>query len=243
MISMAVTTTVFKLLPGKTREYLDLACDIMEGRRGEYELSRHRLGLTVERSWIEPTNAGDFLITYYEGDDPVRSLRGMAGSAEPFDVWFRERFRDLTGVDLGKPDSLAPGELIFESPKLAVEGVLKPLATVFPVKPGMKNDWREWLDELLVSRAEEYRAYMWRYGFAVEKAFLLHTSEGPLAVLYFEGSDPALSIARFARSHNPFDAWMREEMLYLNGIDFIRRSTAPAPDLVLDWAETRKIAA
>jgi hypothetical protein len=58
-----------------------------------------------------------------------------------------------------------------------------------------------------------------------------------MIILHAEGDEPASAISRFARSSHPFDAWMREELLYLCGIDFIRRQTAPAPHLVFDWRE------
>ncbi len=232
---MAVTTTILKVLPGKTGEFIDFMCDVRAGRAEEHSASRQRLGLEVERAWIEPTATGDVIIMYFEGQDPAKSMKMLAKSKENYDVWYRDRLRDITGVDLGKHDGVELGELVFESPRLNREGPEIPYATVVPIQPGFKDKWRQWLDELLVSRENEYRSYLERYGLSIEKIFVVRTPDGPAAVLYAEGEDPAGAVARFARSHQPFDAWMREEMLYLNGIDFVRRQTAPAPDLMLDW--------
>ena len=241
---MAVTMTFFKVLPGKTREYVDFICDVREGRVEEHAASRRAIGLDVERAWLEPTAAGDVLIMYFEGDDPSKSLRMLAESKDDYDVWYKERLHDITGVDFSKPDAVELGEPVFESPRISREGKEIPYATVIPIQPGLKDKWRAWLDELLVSRENEYRNYLERYGLSVEKFFVLRTPSGPAGILYAEGEDPAGAVAKFARSHHPFDAWMREEMLYLNGIDFIRRQTAPAPDLMLDWrTEARKAAA
>jgi hypothetical protein len=210
----------------------------------DHEASRYRLGINVELAWVETTSAGDVLILYFEGENLEKAFYLLAESNDPYDLWYKERFLAITGTDLKRPEAFELGELVFESPMLVKAGTMVPVATVFPVQPGMKTEWRAWLDELLVSHADEFRAYLWRYGFTLERFFLQLTPTGPMAVLYAEGTDPARSIARFARSHHPFDAWMREEMLYLNGIDFIRRATAPAPDLVLDWrAEPKKVAA
>ncbi len=241
---MAATMTIFKIMPGKTREYLDFAREMKDVRPGEHAASRRRLGIATERVWIEPTNAGDVLLYYLEGDDLEKSFRGLADSKDSFDVWFKGRFLDITGVDLGRPEAVELGELVFESPRLHREGTDIPLATVMPIQPGFTNEWRAWLGELLVSREDEYRGYLVRYGLGVEKVFLVRTPAGRMGIVYAEGDNPAGAIAKFAKSHHPFDAWMREEMLYLNGIDFIRRATAPAPDLVLDWkAEPRRAAA
>ena len=241
---MAVTTTILRVLPGKTSEFIDFICDVRAGRVEEHGVSRDRVGLEVERVWLEPTASGDVIIMYYEGKDPAKSMRMLEKSTEDYDLWYRDRLHDITGVDFCKADAVELGELVFESPRLDRKGPDVPYATVIPIQPGLKDEWRQWLDELLVSREDEYRSYQERYGLSIEKLFVVRTSEGPAGVLYAEGEDPAGGIARFARSHQPFDAWMREEMLYLNGIDFVRRQTAPAPELILDWkAKTRKAAA
>ena len=240
---MAVTMTYFKVLPGKTHEYVDFVCDVREGRAAEHAASRQAAGIEVERAWLEPTASGDVLIMYFEGDDLTKSVRMLAESKSDYDVWYKERLADITGVDFNDPESFILGERVFESPRLNREGTNIPYATVLPVHPEQMEKWRAWLDELLVSRENEYRNYLERFDLSIEKIYLLHRPEGPMAILYAEGEDPAGAVATFARSHHPFDAWMREEMLYLNGIDFIRRQTAPPPDLMLDWkAETKRAA-
>jgi len=244
MMVMAATATVFHILPGKTPECLEFNRIVTGDRHADHEASRYRLGITLERAWVETTNAGDVLILYYEAENLERAFQLLTESNDPYDLWYKERFLAITGVDLNHFEAFEPGELVFESPHLDSTGPVVPLATVLPVRPGLKTEWRQWLEDLNVSHAKEFRAHLERYGFTVERFFLQLTPRGPMAILYAEGADPAGSIASFARSNHPFDAWMREEMLYLNGIDFIRRATAPPPDLVLDWkAKPKRVAA
>ncbi len=241
---MAASATVMHILPGKTREFLDFACDLREGRLQDHKASRHNLGITTERVWIETTNSGDVLIFYLEGDKLERSFKLLAESREPYDLWYKERMRAITGVDLNHPEAVTLAELVLESPEFVSDHPVNRVATVFPILPGLKNEWRQWIDELVVARQDEYRGYLWRYGLRRERFFLQAGPGGNLVILYAEGEDPAGSIARFARSHHPFDIWMREEMLFLNGIDFIRRASAPRPDLVFEWAaEPGRVAA
>ena len=241
---MAISATVLHILPGKTGEYLDLARHIREGVLADHQASRSNLGITAERIWVETTNFGDVLIFYLEGDHLETSFQLLAESRDPYDLWYKERMLAITGVDLGKPEAVTLSKLVFESPEFAMEGPVSRVATVFPILPGLKNEWREWVDELTVSRQEEYRGYLWRYGLTVERFFLEEGPEGNMVILYAEGEDPGAAIAKFSRSHHPFDIWMREEMLYLNGIDFIRRGSAPRPDLVFDWtAASGRVAA
>ena len=71
--------------------------DAFHHRRYEQTLSRRSLPLTVERLFL----AGDSLITYIEADVPAGALGHLAVSRSVHDLWFKETYRELTGVDLG----------------------------------------------------------------------------------------------------------------------------------------------
>ena len=47
-------------------------------------------------------------IILYEGEKPEGFLQQMATSQEPFAVWFRERVKELHGMDLAKPAGPPP---------------------------------------------------------------------------------------------------------------------------------------
>jgi hypothetical protein len=101
---------VFPLLPGKTEEArafqhaLDTAC------KAEYDQSERRIGMTKEYWFIAALPAGDHLVVYMESADFTRALGMFAQSQEPFDVWFKQRLADVSGVDLGNlpPDMQLP---------------------------------------------------------------------------------------------------------------------------------------
>jgi hypothetical protein len=55
------------------------------------------------------------VIVYLEGDDLPQSFQGLGTSLDPFDVWFRQRAKDLfSGLDLAQPLSGPISELIFD---------------------------------------------------------------------------------------------------------------------------------
>lgn len=234
-MSLSSTAIMFHILPGMTPKVLEFTREALGPRLGEHDESRKRLGIAVENAWIENTNEGDLLIFYFEGKNLEESFKKMGESELIYDLWFRDKMFALTGADLCDFRMFAPSELVFESPVLEPKGPLGSVATVYPVLPGKKDEWIALLEELQGPRDEEDRGYLWRYGLTIEKLFVQTTPKGEMVILYAEGDDPADAISRFARSHHPFDVWLREEMLYLNGIDFIRRQTAPPPHLVLDW--------
>lgn len=96
------------LLPGKTAEWQRWNEELLGRRRSEYKASRRGLGITTERAFLQHTPQGDVEVVYWEAESVQRAVQGLATSQEPFDVWFRERVRDFTGLDLTQP---LPGPL------------------------------------------------------------------------------------------------------------------------------------
>ncbi len=111
---MASLASAFPVLPGK-REALRRFTEEMGGaRRSEYEASRRRLGITIERSYLQQTPQGDLVIVYTEADHPEQLLERIAASQDPFDVWFKQQLQEIHGVDFNQPPPGPPPELIFD---------------------------------------------------------------------------------------------------------------------------------
>lgn len=236
--SITSTAVSYHIAPGMTPKVFDFVREIAGPRLAEHEASRGRLGITTERVWIEPTNEGDMLIFYFEGPDIERSLMAIGESVDLHDIWFREKVFALTGADLCDYRQIKAAELVFESSELGMPAGFT--ASVFHVQPGKLDQWRTWVREMTEDRREEYTDHLSRYGLTRECFYLRHRQDQDTVILYAEGEDPAESLRRFARSNHPFDVWMRQELLLLSGIDFIRRQTAPPPHLVLEWVMEKK---
>ena len=101
------------LVPGQAATVRRMHQEALGARRGEYEESRRRLGITEERAWIQSTPMGDMVLVYLEAEDPQRALQGMAESQEPFDVWFRQYIQDAHRVDITR-EQASPPEPAFE---------------------------------------------------------------------------------------------------------------------------------
>ena len=112
---MATAAFALPLTPGKTEEWRRWSADLLGPRRAEYEASRRRLGVAVERAYLQHTPQGDLNVVYVEADDLARAFADLATSQDPFDVWFRERARDLFGgLDLARPLPGPLSELVFD---------------------------------------------------------------------------------------------------------------------------------
>lgn len=101
--NMGVVAFVAPLLPGKAEDHRQFCEELVGTRREEYEASRQRLGITREAAWHQETPAGTVSVICLEADDPGSAMQGMGTSSDPFDEWFRERVRDIHGVDLASP--------------------------------------------------------------------------------------------------------------------------------------------
>jgi hypothetical protein len=73
-------------------------------RNKERNESRKKVGLSVERVWLQHTPMGDFAVVYWEAKDIGRVFEGLIKSDAPFDKWFRDKILvEVHGMDLSKP--------------------------------------------------------------------------------------------------------------------------------------------
>ena len=101
---------VFPLLPGKTEEARAFQRELDTARKAEYDRSERAIGITKEHWFIASVPSGDQLVVYMESADFTRALGMFSQSQEPFDVWFKQRLAEVSGVDLGNlpPDMQLP---------------------------------------------------------------------------------------------------------------------------------------
>jgi hypothetical protein len=88
-----------------------------------------------------------------------------------------------------------------------------------PVVPGKEELDRSTLDEMAGARREEYEAALQQAGITRQAIWHQETPDGTVAVVYVEGDDPEAGIAQFGSSEEPLNAWFRERMMEVHGID------------------------
>jgi hypothetical protein len=104
---MAMFAITFPILPGKTPEWTSFIGDLNGSRRAEFVASRAALGVR-ERTFLQHTPMGDFVVVTLEGDDPASAFARFAEGTDPFTAWFKQHVIELHGVDLAAPP---PGPL------------------------------------------------------------------------------------------------------------------------------------
>ena len=113
-VSLPLMAVAFPILPGKTPEWRAWMAELNGARSREFAESRRAAGVH-ERTFLQPTPMGDFVIVTLEGDNPTASFGRMMSATDDFSKWFVERAMATHGVDLTQPMTEAPSSLIVDS--------------------------------------------------------------------------------------------------------------------------------
>lgn len=101
------------VLPGKVDIWKSCVKEMTGPRNKERVESRKRVGLTVERVWLQHTPMGDFAVVYWEAEDIGKVFEGLMKSDAPFDRWFRDKVLvEIHGMDVSNPPPM--NELVLD---------------------------------------------------------------------------------------------------------------------------------
>ena len=108
---MALQAMCMPILPGKKDKWLEMMKQVNEGAASkEFKASRESVGVH-ERSFLQETPHGDFVILTFEGDNPAESFAKMMSE---MDADFAEFAKDVHGLDMSGPAPEMP-QLVFDS--------------------------------------------------------------------------------------------------------------------------------
>ncbi len=113
---MPAVTFAFPILPGKEetdRQWMD---ECRGTRREQFLRSRQRMGVSREVAWHQATPQGTVKLVYLEADDPQQILEVVGTSDDPFDRWFREKAKEVHGIDLSQPLPGGLPQIVFDGP-------------------------------------------------------------------------------------------------------------------------------
>jgi hypothetical protein len=94
---------VFPIRSGKTQDARDFQKELSQHRMAEYERSERRIGITKEDWFIAAVDGGEQFVAYMESPDFNKAFGQFVQSRDDFDLWFKKRLADVTGVDLNNP--------------------------------------------------------------------------------------------------------------------------------------------
>jgi hypothetical protein len=109
------------------------------------------------------------------------------------------------------------------------------VAVIAPIRPGASENWRRYLQELTDSRRADYEASRRRWGITGERAWLIETATGVVAIMAVTTTQPEHVVERLVAGDLPLERRFREQLLAAQGVDLTHLSTQPLVELVFDW--------
>src|SRR5688572_12644056 len=91
---------VLPILPGMVDDARGFMRELDGPRKGEFDASERRIGISKEFWYLAKLPAGEQLVGYIESADFGSAVGQFSASRDPFDMWFKQRMAEVTGVDL-----------------------------------------------------------------------------------------------------------------------------------------------
>lgn len=215
MSRMALT---FPVLPGKDAR--DIANE-MKSRPREYEESRRRHGITMERAYLQHTPMGDYVTAYLEAEGDVLEAFGKLASSDlDIDRYMAKAAKEIHGADFTKPMPGPAPETVAAWFDSTAKRRGRGMALCAPLAPGATERARAFVADAY--HRDEFAASRRRLNVNGELLTLQSTPQGDIVGIYIEGDDPAKGNAGFAASTEPFDLWFKEELtkIFPPAVDF-----------------------
>jgi hypothetical protein len=103
---------ILPILSGQSEDARAFQAELDGPRKTEYDVSERRIGITKEVWFVAPVAGGEQFVAYIETNDFGNAFQTFVESREPFDMWFKERLANATGVDLNDPPPMELPELV-----------------------------------------------------------------------------------------------------------------------------------
>ena len=96
------------------------------------------------------------------------------------------------------------------------------VTVVIPILPGQAEAWRRFRQELQGSRHQAFVTWCERLGLKVRQIWLNDTLGGAVVVLNLDVADQEAALAQVTDATQPFDRWLRDQVLALHGLDLTK---------------------
>lgn len=118
---MPLIVRAFPVLQGKEEDIRRLAADMAGPRREEAREFYRSFGVVRESWHYQETPHGPMVIGVTEVDGDVSAIaQEYAASSRPFDRWFKDQVKNLSGIDPDVQPLGPPSEVIFDTQGEAV---------------------------------------------------------------------------------------------------------------------------
>ena len=103
------------IVEGKPQAWKDWCAELSGPRSKELADFNRRYGLTRHASWLAETPAGPMVIALHQGPGADDLMHKLAASDTEFDGAFRDKLKEIHGLDLTQPPPGPLPELYLDS--------------------------------------------------------------------------------------------------------------------------------
>lgn len=101
-------------MPGKTDQWLKFTSELRGAKNKQFIESRKKNNVH-ERTFLQKTPNGDFVIVTLEGADPMAGMMGFVNSNDDFTNWFIKEANEIHGFNLRDMANMPMPELIIDT--------------------------------------------------------------------------------------------------------------------------------
>lgn len=207
---MARFALVFPAVEGKSDADLKSIAEMFRADPEGYRAHRDRLGVTLERAYLQKTPMGSFVVAYEETTKEIADwMAGLVAPELPIERRFLAMVQDLHGLDLTQapPGPLPETLAAWVDPQVAVPR--RGMAFTAPLAPGRTEAGRAFVKEAFEARRGDLETSRRALGENKEVITLQSTAMGDVVNVYIEGNDPWEGNRGFAASTTQYDLWFK----------------------------------
>ncbi len=111
----------------------------------------------------------------------------------------------------------------------------------YPVLPGREGEVRKLAEEMAGSRRHEAQEFYRNFGVVRESWHFQETPNGALVISVTDVTEPDARAQEYVASTRPFDNWLKEQVMYLTGIDPNLSPFGPESELIFDTQDEEPV--
>lgn len=224
---------IVRAFPVSGREAVDVFVRELHARSDEVRAFYASFGIAREAWFFQRWNHGDIVIAVTDADEPVREHASNYGATQDaFAVWFKERVKQLTGIDPAVMPLGPPTDQVFDSGSGPLASNVPLVVRAYPLKS------REHLEDFVEDvhrRPSETRA-LYMFLRTREIWFVQETSSGPIAIAVAAMKDPEQAARDYKSATDRFAIWFKQRVEDVSGVNPYRTPFGPQTEKVFDFA-------
>ena len=224
---------IVRAFPVRSRSAVDEFVREMNDRSDEARRFYESFGVAREAWFFQRREQGDVVIGVTQAEDPIQEkAEAYAAAREGFPAWFKQRVKDISGIDPNDVPLGPPTELVFDSGGgNRIDHSVPLVVRAYPLKS--REAIEEFADQLH-QRPDETRSLYDRMD--VRAAwYVQQTEHGPMAIIVDAMRDSQQTAEKFASASDPFATWFKKRVNEISGVNPERTPLGPETEKIFDF--------